>query len=122
MELEVRLRFGLLAEPVDPDGAKPQGCGRRDVVEEARAYVDMPLAVGPALREELVPVAARRLVRADLGRDDRELELDPDPSERRLEEVAVGVGEDGEPPTAGSGLLERLRHLRESIPARQRLP
>ena len=39
MQLDVGLRLGLLAEPVDPDRAQAELARRRDVVEEARADV-----------------------------------------------------------------------------------
>jgi hypothetical protein len=82
--------------------------------------VDVAHAVGSAAREELVPVSRRGLVRADLGRGDGQLELDPDPGERCLEEVRVGVREHGEPPAAVARLLERRRHLGKRVPLRQR--
>src|SRR5205823_12784492 len=88
--------------------------------EKARSHVDVTLGVGVTPGEEFVPVTARRLVRADLGRDDREVELDSDARERGVEKVTVRIREDGEPPTQGASLPERLRHYREGFPARQR--
>src|SRR5438552_8651573 len=120
VELGVRLRFGLLAEPVDPDRAKPERRRRRDVVEEARGYVDVRVGLGAASGEELVPMSARRLVGADLGRNDRELELDAESREGRVEEIAVGVRQDGQPPARGSYLRERLGHLDERCPPGER--
>ena len=61
------------------------------------------------------------LVGTDLRRDDRELERDADPLQRRLDEVAIGVGEDGELPAASARILERRPHLRERHPRGKRL-
>ena len=47
MELDVGLRRGLLAEPVDPDRPQPELARRRDVVEEARGDVDVPRRSAP---------------------------------------------------------------------------
>src|SRR5436309_15973137 len=63
----------------------------------------------------------RRLVRADLGSHDRELERNADPLLRGLDEVAVGVGEDRELPAAGARSLKRRPRLRKRLPRRQGL-
>src|SRR5579864_5753615 len=120
VQLYVWPRIGVLAEPVDPDGAQPKLSGRRDVVEETRGYVHVPGAVGTGSREELLPVSVSRLVGADLRGDDRELEGNTDPTHRRVDVIAVGVGENGELPPAPASLLERRLHLRKRLPPRQR--
>src|SRR5438132_14002807 len=120
MELDVGLWLGRLAKTVDPDRVEPARGGRREVVEQARPDVHVSLAVGTAPGEELVPVPGRRLVRADLGGDDREVDRYGNPCERGVEQVAVGVREDGELPAARTRVLECRRHLRERIPLRQR--
>ena len=73
-------------------------------------------AVGSAPREELLPVRRRRLVRADLGRDDGLLER------RRRSAPARRRGSRGRCSRAsravqprGARLLERRRHLRERL-------
>jgi hypothetical protein len=63
-----------------------------------------------------------RLVGADLGGDDRALERDADRSQRRVDEIPIGVGERDELPAAAVGLGQRARHLGEDRPTRQRAP
>ena len=46
VQLDVGLRLGLLAEPVDPDRRQAELDRRRDVVEEARADVDLAGTIG----------------------------------------------------------------------------
>jgi hypothetical protein len=82
--------------------------------------VHVAAALGSAAREELVPVARRRLVRADLGRDDGQVELDAEPVEGRVEKVAVGVRQDREPPAARARVLERSGHLGKRLPVGKR--
>jgi hypothetical protein len=120
VEFNVGLGLGLFAEPVDPDRPQAERGRRRDVVEKARGDVHVTAAIGSAPCEELFPVGGRRLVRADLGGDDGQVEADSDPRQRGVEEVGVGVGEDGKPPAAGAGPLERGRHFRERLPFGQR--
>src|SRR5882724_7919965 len=102
MELDVRLGIGVLAEAVDPDGTQPEPGCRCDVVVEARGYVHVrgPRSSGLAL--EGLPMLVRRLVRADLRRDDRELERHADARERCIDVVAIGVGENRELPAASA--------------------
>src|SRR5436305_2314568 len=118
-ELTCRGWSGPLAEAVDPHGAEAEVRRGRDVVEEARADVHVAALRRAGTGEELLPVTVRRLVRADLARHDLELERDTDGPLRRLDEVAVGVREDRELPTALAGLLERRPHLRKRAPARE---
>src|SRR5205085_5557468 len=92
-QLDVRPRPCLLAEPVHPDRGQPELTRGRDVVEEARSDVHVTSAIGAGSRVELLPVPVRRLVRADLRRDDGELEWNADALHRRVDEVTVGVGE-----------------------------
>src|SRR5512133_1531478 len=73
------------------------------------------------LLEEARPVQVPRLVGADLGRDDRELEWDADLLHRGFDEVAVGVGQDRELPTARTRFLERRPHFWEGLPGGKRL-
>jgi hypothetical protein len=80
---------------------KPESRRRRDVVEEARADVDVPRSGRRRCERRTRPSAARGLVRADLGRDDGELELRSDPRDRRIQEVAIRVREARQPPAAG---------------------
>src|SRR5438876_10767454 len=61
-----------------------------------------------------------RLVGADLRRDDRTLEGNADPLHRRLDEVAIRVGEDGELPAALPRLGQRAANFGERFPGRQR--
>src|SRR5207244_746844 len=119
-QLARRRWAGSLAEPVDPDGAEAELRRRRDVVEEARADVDVATLRRARPGEELLPVPRRRLVRADLARHDLQLERDADRPLRRLDEVAVGVRQDRELPATRPGLLECRPHLRERAPARER--
>ena len=119
-QLDVRPRPRLFAEPVDPDRAEAELACRRDVVEETRADVHVPSRIGPRARVELLPVLVAGLVRADLGRDDRELEGDTDGLHRRVDELAVGVREDRELPAARTRFLERGAHLGERLPRGQR--
>src|SRR5580765_2625830 len=100
LDLARRGRTGGLAEPVDPDALQPELIRRRHVVVEAGGDVHMAVAVGMGAREELRPVAVSRLVGADLGGDDRLVERNADPDLRGGDEVAVGVGEDRQPPPA----------------------
>ena len=69
---------------------------------------------------ERVPVIVCRLVRPDLGCDDREVERDADRLDRRLDEVTVRVREDSEQPAAAARLLELVPGLGEHRPVRQR--
>src|SRR3954452_15406442 len=93
-ELTRRLHARGLADAVDPDAAQPQLVRRRDVVEERRRHVHVPLARRLRAGEELLPVPVRRLVRADLLRDHDLFERHPDLHLRRRDQVVVGVGED----------------------------
>src|SRR6266545_1688708 len=79
----------------------------------------MAVARHPHLVEEARPVAMGRLVGADLRSNDRELERDADPRHRRLDEIAVGVREDGELPAARASALQRRAYLGERLPAGQ---
>jgi len=59
-KLDIRLRLGLLAEPVDPDRRQAELDGRRDVVEEARADVDVGTRLADLLAATPVVVLAAR--------------------------------------------------------------
>jgi len=120
VKLDVRLGPGLLAETVDPDRAQTELDRRRDVVEEAGPDVNVSLPCGAGAFEERVPVRTGRLVRADLGGDDREVEGHSDPGHRRLDEVTVRVGENRQLPAAAARILERSAHLGERRPRRKR--
>jgi hypothetical protein len=61
-----------------------------------------------------------RLVRADLSRDDRDLERHADRLHRGLDEIAVRVREDPEPPPPITGFREPGRHVAEHRPGRKR--
>ena len=61
----------------------------------------------PNLLLERLPVAVGRLVGADLGGDDRAVERHADRRHRGVDEVAIGVRQDAEPPAARPRLLER---------------
>ena len=74
------------------------------------------------LLEELQPVPVARLVRVDLRRDDRKLEGNADPRDRRLDEVAIGVREERELPAARACLFEGRANLRKGTPTRAELP
>src|SRR5207247_1585433 len=64
-----RLDLGL-AEPVDPHRAEAELARRDDVVEMAGRDVNVVLAIGAGLGEEMLPVAVRGLVGAELRGDD----------------------------------------------------
>src|SRR5213079_1068767 len=66
-ELARRRRARTLAEAVDPDGAETELGRGRNVVIQARGNVDVAALRCAALLEEPLPVAGRRLVRADLA-------------------------------------------------------
>src|SRR5213076_2389305 len=117
-KLAGRLRAWRLTETIDPDRAEAELAGRANVVEEARRDVDIGQAAGLAL--ERLPVAERRLVGADLRRDDRDLERDAELGHRRVDEVAVCVGEDRQLPAAAACLFERGRNLGKGPPGRER--
>src|SRR5438132_12093675 len=89
-----------LSVAVDPDRAETELARRHDIVEVALRDMNVPVALRTGLLEELQPVAVARLVRADLRRDDRELERDADPRHRGVDELAVGVREAGELPAS----------------------
>src|SRR3954452_15226230 len=120
-ELSRRLDGRALAEPVDPDAAQTQLVRRRDVVEEGCADVHVALPRRLRAEEELVPVLVRRLVGADLLRDDDLVERHADLHLRGRDEIVVGVREDRELPAAPAQLLERALHFGEGTPPRQRL-
>ena len=113
-QLARRRRPRVLVQAVDPDRREPELRRRRDVVEEARADVDVPGRVGEGAGGELVPVAGLRLVGADLARDDRLVERDPEQRLRCGDQVGVGVREDREPPAAAACLVERRRAPRRT--------
>src|SRR4051794_5079959 len=66
-ELARRPRLAGLAEAVDPDRAQAELRRRGDVVEMALRDVHVATALGAVFREEPLPVAVARLVRADLA-------------------------------------------------------
>ena len=107
-------------EPVDPDRAEPELGRRRDVVKEALRDVDVALPGAPVCSRNDLPVTVRGLVRADLPRDDRELERDADRRHRRVDQIAVGVGEDREPPAPRLASVEPGGRVGEHRPARKR--
>ena len=120
-KLTRRRRVVTLAEPVDPDDESPSSL-HDDVVEHALRDVDVTCGVGPGALVEDLPVLRRRLVRTDLRGDHRLVERHADRRLRRLDEVAVGVREDREPPAAGARAFQCLPRLGERRPARQRAP
>src|SRR5436305_14059708 len=104
-----RLRAWLLAEAIDPDRAEAELVGGTDVVEEARRDVDVGQAAGLAL--ERLPGAERRLVGADLRRDDRDLERDAELGHGGTAVVAVGVGQDRHLPAGAASRFPRRQLL-----------
>src|SRR5439155_439275 len=88
-------------------------------VDTAQPLAQVGHADARAPPEEL-PVPMRRLVRPDLGRDDRELERHADARHRRLDEVSVRVGEDRELPAAAARVGERCLNLGKRLPGRER--
>src|SRR5882724_1351264 len=120
-ELARRRRLVPFAVAVDPDRAQPELVRRCDVVEVTLGDMHMPFTRRAGLLEEARPVPVLGLVRPDLGCDDCELERDADALHGRLDEVAVGVGENCELPAAGTRILECRRHLPERPPGGQRL-
>ena len=110
-----------LAEAVDPDGRNVELPRRRDVVEEAGCDVDV--APGRRIKPvgEDLPVAVRRLVRADLARDDRPVEGNTDGLHGGGEEVLIRVRERHESPPSRPELGEGPGDLREDRPRGQRL-
>src|SRR5881227_4390761 len=113
-----RRRLERLGEPIDPHGRDAERRSRNDVVEVRRGDMHVRQATDTFL--ECTPVAERRLVRADLPRDDRELERNADARHRRLDEVAVGVRQDRELPASRSRGVEGLTRLRKNRPLRKR--
>src|SRR6476620_804092 len=96
------------AEPVDPDRRDAELPGGLDVVEDALGDVHVPDLAAMVLAEDL-PVPVRRLVRADLTGDDRV-----------VEQVAVGVREEAESPTARTRGAQARTHVVEDRPLRKR--
>src|SRR5206468_4275557 len=96
--------------------------GEIDAREPAQEVFDLdPRRVpGRLLLVEHLPMAVRRLVRADLGGDDHMVERHADPLERRVDVVAVGVREDRELPASRARVLERGAYVGKRLPGRQR--
>ncbi len=117
-QLAGRRRVAAFRQAVDPDRRDAERRRRGDVVEVALRHVHVG-EVSDRVRER-VPVIVCRLVRPDLGCDDREVERDADRLDRRLDEVTVRVREDSEQPAAAARLLELVPGLGEHRPVRQR--
>src|SRR5436309_3377087 len=83
---------GFLAQAVDPDRGHLELARGHDVVVEARG--DVHIRESTVLPFERAPVAVRRLVRADLGGDDRAVEGNADRPHGSVDQVAVRVGQD----------------------------
>ena len=113
-------RIGRFSEPVHPDRRDPQLPSGHDVVVEALRDVHVRGRMDPGPLAKDLPVPVRRLVGADLAGDDREVERDPDRRHRRLDEIAIRVGEDREPPAARTRFLQRRTHVLEDRPLGQR--
>src|SRR5919201_3035854 len=119
-QLAGRRRLVPLPVAVDPDRLQAELAGRDDVVKMALRDVHVAFARHVDLCEEALPVRMPRLVGADLGGDDRELEGNADLLHRRLDEITVGVRQDGELPASGARRFERRTDLRERLPRGQR--
>ena len=105
-----------LTKSVDPDRRDAELVRRLDVVEEALRDVHVSTSIGPGRLVEDLPMLVSRLVRADLARDDRELEGDAERLDRCVDEVAIRVREDPELPSALVS-FGRVRVARRRRPA-----
>ena len=121
-ELARARQVAHLVLAVDPHARQPERGARLHVVEERRRHVDVARAVGLGLPEERLPVSERRLVRADVGRHDAQIDRHADRGERRVQEVGVGVRQDAELPAARPELRQGRRHVRERRPRRAATP
>src|ERR671934_413990 len=74
-------QLARLADAVDPHRCQAELLARRDVVEQARRHVRVPLAIGIRHLEEPLPVPVRGLVRAGLRGGDPQVDLDRDQRE-----------------------------------------
>jgi hypothetical protein len=120
LERLLRPRILRLSESIDPDGRDPELARRSDVVEETLRDVDMCVRIVADPLTEDLPVPGRGLVRADLAGDDRVVEIQADPLQRGVQQLAVRVGEDRELPAALSRLDERRRRILEHRPIWER--
>jgi hypothetical protein len=78
--------------------------------------VDVTTGLDARVLAERLPVARRRLVRADVAGDDRRAEGNSDGRDRRVDQIAIRVREDRETPPALARLGERRPHVRKDGP------
>ena len=94
--------------------------GGADVVEVALGDVDVAAGRRRVALGEGAPVAAGRLVGADLRGDDRAFEGHADGGQRGVDEISVGIRQGDQPPPTPVRLGQRGRRVGKYRPAGQR--
>ena len=100
---------------------KPSSRRRRDVVEEARRHVHVLRRDPRSSARRSAPSARAPACRTGSPRRDDHVDRHAQLPLGRNDQLAVGVREDGEVPAAAPELRERIGHLAERRPVRQRV-